>query len=267
MQILKKSFLLLLLTACGNPENTPVSTPQNIQTGEYITRKQDEFRFIPLAAHSQPPPAYPWTSKDPNAITKYHFRCKGCLCNPPLILDKNGQKHRIYDCEGDMQHSLPVRDGKEFVYPILIDILNYIQNRAQQPVIITSGHRCPEHNAYVDPSPKNYSSKHIMGAEVSFYVQNYERQPQKIIEWIRDYYTSHPSKSADKDFTAFQISDKSDLRTKPLSNKEIFIKTYLSYEGRNKDNTHNFPYLSIQVRWDESKNTRVTYTPQPLYRN
>lgn len=257
MWIFLIAFSLLFLNSCNNPDNSSSSS----QTGEYITRKHDEFHFIPLPPTPQASPEYPWTLPDGKQITKHHFRCKGHLCNPPHILEKGGEKQYFFDCEGAEQHSLPIRDGKEFIYPILITLLNYIQDRAQQPVIITSGHRCPEHNTYIDPTAKNYSSKHLMGAEVSFYVQNYEKQPKKIIEWIRDFYSQKGT-----DFSSFQTLDKSDLRTKPIFNKEILVKTYLSNEGRNKDNNHPFPYLSLQVRWDSTKNERINFASQPLYR-
>jgi hypothetical protein len=43
-------------------------------------------------------------------------------------------------------------------------------------------------------------------------------------------------------------------------NKEILIKFYMPNEGRNADNRHPFPYLSIQVRFDRETNMRVAYS-------
>lgn len=259
-------LFLLLLTACGS-ESPPSHSRTFVQTSEYISRKQDEFHFDPLPPTPHPPPSYPWSPSQEKKITKYHFRCKGNLCNPPLIDIQNGQKKYTFDCEGSEQHSLPICNGEEFIYPILIDLLNHVQNKAQAKVIITSGHRCPEHNAYIDPSPQNASSKHLIGAEVSFYVEGYERSPAKVIEWIKEFYSTHPSKRLDKELATFQTYDKNDipLKTKPILNKEVFIKTYQQNEGRNRDNTHSFPYVSIQVRWDQDKNERVLYSPQQAH--
>ena len=54
--------------------------------------------------------------------------------------------------------------------------------------MITSGHRCPEHNAYVDPATENQYSKHMIGAEVSFYVQGMENQLEEVLQHVFNYY-------------------------------------------------------------------------------
>lgn len=208
-------------------------------SAEPITRASGTKAY-PLAAPAPAaPPAYPWNAQKP--ITKQHFRCKGCSSNPPI--------GEITDCGGWHRHSLPTKDGQEFIYPILINLLNHIQTTTRHPVIITAGHRCPKHNTYVDPT--NPYSKHLIGAEVSFYVPGLDALA--LVPIIQDYYKG-------TDMAAFKrFEGKTNVSTLPWSNKEIFIKLFLPTEGRNSDNTHSYPYLSIQVRYDRDKNEPVTY--------
>lgn len=127
--------------------------------------------------------------------------------------------------------------------------------------MITSGHRCPEHNTYVDPSPENQTSKHMIGAEVSFYVQGYEDKPEKIIKLIQTYYLETSKYRGLKEFQEFKRYEKSTLvSSSPLMNKEIFIKFFKKKEGRNFDNRHPYPYINIQVRYDWDHHEKVTYT-------
>ena len=151
--------------------------------------------------------------------------------------------------------------GQQGVYPVLIDLLNHVQKRTGKRVIITSGHRCPAHNTYVDPSKENGFSKHQIGAEVDFYVQDMEKRPMEVIQIIMDYYKTHPQYKGQKDYEEFLRYDKPDVRitTKPWFNKEIFIKYQSSSEGRNGDNRHPYPYISLQVRYDRDAKERVVY--------
>src|SRR5688572_14981430 len=152
-------FLLFFLFSCSSEE-------PNRLTGEFIYREEGEYHFNPPRSQLARRDPYPWeegkVGKFPK-ITKEFFRCKGSLLNPPKP---------DADCGG--KHSLPLIHQKENVYSILIDLLNYLQQKTQKRVVITSGHRCPQHNTYVDPSARNQTSKHLIGAEVSFYVQGLE---------------------------------------------------------------------------------------------
>jgi len=258
--------LIALCTACSTAEEQGSShlRRQN-QKGEYIYRVHNEYLFNPSApqiAHLEP---YPWEKSTVGnfpKITKEFFRCKGSSLNPVKIDKQNGEVVRHYDCGGSEKHSLPLRDKKEFIYPILIDLLNYIQARAEKKVVITSGHRCPEHNAYIDSSSTNQHSKHMIGAEVSFYVQGMENQPEELIKYIQDYYKTTAKHKGQKDFEEFQRYDKeaANVSIPPWCNKEIFIKLYKKKEGRNLDNRHPYPYISIQVRYDTETQEKVIYT-------
>lgn len=220
--------------------------------------------FTPTTLEKEPLPSYPWEKDSKlSPITKDYFRCKGSSLNPlvPIFKDKKVIEN-IFDCSGS--HSLPIRHGKEFIYPILIELLNEIQASTGKAVVITSGHRCPQHNRYVDSSPKNQSSKHQIGAEVSFYVAGLEAQSSAVLNAIFSFYRSDPRYASEgKSYATFERYEKeTDVSTKPWFNKEILIKVYLPHEGRNYDNRHPFPYFSIQVRFDRDTQMRAAYSSE-----
>lgn len=164
---------------------------------------------------------------------------------------------------------LPLKDKKEFIYPILIDLLNAIQTKTGKRVVITCGHCCPEHSAYLDPSVSNQASKHMLGAEVDFYVEGMESQPEKIIALIQAYYKEEPKYRGLKNFIEFKRFEKetTNVSTPPWYNQEIFIKLYRKNEGRDGDNRHPYPYLSLQVRYDWDLDQKVTYSWDKAYGN
>ncbi len=204
-------------------------------------------------------PSYPWeTAGAPHLrpITKEHFRCRGRRSHPPKP-NHNGELQG--DCDGYFEHGLPVRNGEEGVQPILIELLNILQEKTKNQVIVTSGHRCPKHQAYLYSHPKAQASKHQVGAEVAFYIPNWE--PENLIPIIENFYKSHSRYEQRPSYLHFKRWDKeTDVRTPPWYNEEIFIKIYQQDEGRNEDNSHPFPYLSIQVRYDMEKGEKVQYT-------
>lgn len=163
---------------------------------------------------------------------------------------------------------MPIIQGKENVYPILIELLNYLQTKTSRRVIVTCGHRCPVHNAYVDSSKSNQTSKHQIGAEVDFYIQGMEDQPLEVVALLMQYYQEHPSYKQSKEWTVFQRYDKPDsqVAVQPWMNKEIYIKLCQKEEGRDVDNRHPHPYISLQVRFDRDKKERVAYTYDKAFR-
>jgi hypothetical protein len=207
---------------------------------------------------------YPFENKkigNLNKITKEYFRCKGSSSNPERVDDANEDDIKVYlDCEGGSKHSLPLIDGKEGVYPVLIDILNFIQKKTNKKVVITSAHRCPKHNTYIDVNKEEKTSKHMIGAACDFYVQGYENNTLDIVDIIKDYYLEKPKYNKEKEFIEFLRFDKSNISNQPWFNKEIFIKLYKPNEGRNLDNRHPYSYISIQVKWDKTKNEKVVYS-------
>jgi len=259
-QLFFSLLLMILLTSCSS---SPTShTPLK---GETIQRRQGEMivQLEPMKGVKRP--LYPWEEEKNTLypkITKEFFRCKGSQLNPVHLVQKEKELVRYYDCGGAQKHSLPVHDQKEFIYPILIDLLNYLQTKSGKRVVITCGHCCPDHNLYLDPSPFNQVSKHLLGAEVDFYIQGLEQQPEQVVEWIMNYYREQSKYKGLKDFEEFSRYDKGDahVTTQPWMNKEIFVKIYKKGEGRDFDNRHPYPYVSIQVRYDWDLQEKVSYS-------
>ncbi len=233
-----------------------------------ITRLHDEMEI------QSPPPLpvahdlYPWEIgqvKNLPRINKEFFRCKGCVSNPDRVIEKEEELAVIKDCKGHEKHGLPLHDGEEFIYPILVDLLNHVQEKTGKRVIITSGHRCPEHNTYVDSSKQNRYSKHQIGAEVTFYVQGMEATPESVIALLHEYYRNHP----DYEYQQFKryTKDDTNVSNHPWYNKEIFVKLFLKNEGRNFDNRHSYPYIGIQVKFNFEKGERVYYSWDKAHRH
>lgn len=221
-----------------------------------IQRQHGEILFPSIPVRENPPPQYPWRmdyDREIPRITKEHFRCRGSRANSIRVAEADdGSKLYLEDCGGVADHSLPLRNGEEFIYEILIEVLNKVQEATGKKVVITSGHRCPLHNTYIDPSVRNSKSKHQLGAAATFYVEGFEDQPQDVLKKILQEYP---------DLTQSEEG---------WGNKEFFVKIYWSHEGRDGDNSHIYPYLSVQVRFDRKTNQRVEYSwktaRQPLYR-
>ena len=226
-------------------------------TGEYVYRNRDDY-FYPIGAPVHTPRSpYPWES-DTNLprITKEFFRCKGTPLNPPLV---GMSDTPLSDCEGSPRHGLPILRGKEGVYPILTDLLNYLQKKTGKRVVITCGHRCPVHNSYADSTKENRVSKHQIGAEVDFYIQGMEDRPNEVVGHIMQYYQETPLYQKEKEYLEFKRYEKGTAATQPWFNKEIFITLYHKDEGRDADNRHPHPYVSLQVRYDRDTRERVIY--------
>lgn len=243
--------------------------------GEYIVRHSNDS-FVELKElQPEKRQAYPWEEGwvcDCPKITKNYFRCQGSALNPYRIIERNKSAERLYDCGGPQKHSLPIKDQEEFIYPILIDLLNHIQSKTGKRVIITCGHCCPEHNAYLSPTGLNIPSKHMIGAEVDFYVQGMEYNPQEVVELIFNYYKDNPKYEGKKEFIDFKRIEKNEKDQQafviaPWANKEIYIKILTKNEGRDFDNRHPYPYICIQVRYDMEKRENVFYSWEQAFYN
>jgi hypothetical protein len=251
-------FLLALLAGCsGMEDGERREIRRSNSVGEYLFRREGEC-FFPI------PPCepicserYPWEERyihDSPRITRDFFRCRGNGLNPVRVVEGEGERVRCADCDG---HGLPMKEGKEFIYPILINLLNEIQTKTGRRAVITCGHRCPQHNCYADPRSFNQCSKHMIGAEVDFYVEGYEDRPLEIVNLLIDHYAEDLSEYST--FARYN-KDNTDVKTPPWYNKEVFVKLYLPDEGRDFDNRHPYPYLSIQVRYDRDAKEPVIYT-------
>jgi len=226
-------------------------------TAESIYRSKDD-RFYPLAPPAHTPRAvYPWEAEAHlPRITREYFRCKGSPINPPLV---SPEAEPLIDCEGSSRHGLPILGAKETVYPILIDLLNYLQKKTGKRVVVTCGHRCPAHNAYSDPSPENRTSKHQIGAEADFYVQGMEDRPLEIAGLLMQYYREAPGYRNDPEYLTFKPLEQGDPKIQAWMNQEIFLKIYPKDEGRDGDNRHPYPYITLQVRFDRERKEKVVY--------
>jgi hypothetical protein len=265
-RLILKTGVLFFSACSGMQTSEEENRKQQNTTGELIYRRQDEIVYAAPPIERQVRETYSWEKSYIGAfpkITKEWFRCKGSNTNPPQI-DKKDEKtpDYRYDCGGASKHSLPIQNEEEVVYPILLELLNEIQAKTNKQIVITCGHRCPQHNLYADPSPKSQASKHMLGAEVDFYVEGYEHQPETIINYLLDYYKKSRLYQGKEEFQTFRRYDKGDLdvSTFPWYNKEIFIKLYKKNEGRDFDNKHPYPYISIQVRFDREAGEKVIYT-------
>lgn len=269
--MIRRALLLFLLLCAAAGCNNTDDTANGCVRGEYINRRQDEFLFLTEAPVKVPIATYPWEEKFPRKhpkITKEFFRCKGSTLNPLRTIQEKDETKRYFDCAGGHTHSLPLCEGKEFIYPILLTLLNEIQQQTGKKVIITSGHRCPDHNAYVDSSKENQFSKHQLGAEVSFYVCGLEAQPEKVVAMLIKYYQYTAKYREQKEYQDFLRWEKpTDVALQPWYNKEIFIKLYQKNEGRNHDNRHPYPYISIQVRYDADAKEKVQYSWDKAFRS
>jgi hypothetical protein len=228
--------------------------------GEYIYRSHKDI-FAPIGTPQHAPRSpYPWeTEAHLPRITKEFFRCKGNPLNASLVDTQASML--LSDCEGCTRHGLPILNGKENVYPTLLDLLNFLQKKTGRRVVVTCGHRCPTHNLYADCSKENKTSKHQIGAEVDFYIQGMEDQPLEAVGLLMQYYQEHPSLKHLKEWTLFQRSESSEEAafTSPWYNKEIAIRLYQKNEGRDADNRHPYPYISVQIRFDRQAKTKVTF--------
>jgi hypothetical protein len=250
-------FLFFFLGGCNSFEHTEKEKiKRQNASAEYVQRKSDEklFSFPPPKKRIREP--YPWEDPDGTLfpkITKEFFRCKGSPSHLP-----RGEKK---DCDGFEKHSLPVLGDREYIYPVLIDLLNFIQKKTKKKIVVTCGHRCPVHNAYADDSKENQTSKHLIGAEVDFYVQGMEDRSLEIIDLLFQFYKETQAYKGVVDYERFyRYRGETDVSTLPWYNKEVFIKLYQKGEGRDFDNRHPFPYISIQVRYDREKKKPVSYT-------
>lgn len=265
MKIISKTYvkssyslllLFLLFSSCHSEK------PRQNLHGEYLFRHHEEYFFTPPPPLPRTRETYPWEDKYVGGfprITKEFFRCKGNPLNPVVVQERQERESLYYrDCHGGKRHSLPIREGQEFVYPVLINLLNYVQEKTGKRVVITTGHRCPTHNAYCDYSRYNWGSKHMVGAEVDFYVEGMQEEPQEIINLLMSYYMG------DKEYESFIRYERDGLNvsTSPWYNKEIFIKLYHDDEGRDFDNQHPYPYIGIQVRYDRENQRRVIFSQE-----
>lgn len=261
MRLILVGCLLLLLFSCSGLEKAQhARVKKNNEVEEFIYRNHDEFFYETDEVVRVKREKYPWEEQyigNLPKITKEYFRCKGKIANPEQVRIESGREIYVHDCGGIEKHSLPLHDNKEFIYPILIELLNYIQEKTHKRVVITSGHRCPQHNIYCDPYKSAVRSKHLIGAEVDFYVEGLEKQPNKVIQLIKNYYHE---KSDYQKLIAYKQFFKG--KNNSWHNKEIKISIS---EEEDLDNQHGYPYITVEVQYDLASKRPVYYNWQQAF--
>ncbi|MCF7806751.1 MAG: hypothetical protein K9M07_00185 [Simkaniaceae bacterium] len=225
---------------------------------EPIYRLSDETCITVEPGHSRLRERYPWEERlvgDFPAITKEFFRCKGSHSHSDIVL---GDKV-FRDCGGIETHSLPIQDRDEFVYPILLNLLNYVQAQMKRQVVVVCAHRCPLHQAYATHSSEKKISKHMMGAEVDFYVNGAEDKPYEAVKYLMQYYRDDPDVLEKKPFTQFFEASSSQNGVSSWMNREIIIRIHHSQGEEDLDHPTTHPFITIELRYDRISGKRVDF--------
>jgi hypothetical protein len=246
---MRRFFFLFCFVGCTTLEEAHKQKVKEInQVKESIERKEGEAFFTILPPKVKEHRPYPWEERyigSIRKITKEFFRCKGSSSNPPEIVTGKEPVY-FYDCT---PHSLPIRDGEERVSTVLIDMLNFVQQKLQSRVVITSAHQCPTHQKYLKKEKKSKMSRYLVGAKVDFYVEGYERKPQEVAALLSTFF---------KEPLTVQV------KGQEWSNKEVRLILRKTGERRNKDNRHPYPYFTLEDRsfhytWDHAYKGLIVY--------
>ncbi|MCH9620946.1 MAG: hypothetical protein S4CHLAM20_03560 [Chlamydiia bacterium] len=188
---------------------------------------------------------YPWESGTAfSKITVDSFRCQGRRNHQKR--QRDGKEYA--DCGGLAEHGLPYADKDEFVYSVMIKLLNQVQNAFQKKVVITSGHRCPKHHSYITMG-KSKISRYMIGAKVDFFIEGMEEKPHEIIEKLKSFYKN------DQGYSEFREVRNND-GTRSWHNKEVILT--INPEGEHtKLQNRNHPVVSIDVRYDRDKEESI----------
>ncbi|MEG1542260.1 MAG: hypothetical protein RRZ67_02520 [Victivallaceae bacterium] len=209
-----KLFSLIACLCCMTACHPQHGKKKYISHYSIVGQKTGRFFFLP-ESQKRSPPNYPhreYMEKVIPSVTKQSFRCKG----------KGDFANNTFDCKGIFEHGLPLRDNKEFVYPCLIDLLNYIIKKSGVKVTITEGHSCPNHKKHLNPESPDLTSKHLIGAAVTF--KTIDLSTEKLFRIIKRYYAVHPAYRTCPEYTNF---NQEDLQ---LFNKEVFVCTCIDKE-------------------------------------
>lgn len=246
MKYLTLAFLFLVFSCSTADKREQQQRMKNNKSVERIYRLSHEKMYEEKAFAGAKRAPYPWENvADFPKITINSLRCRGS--GDHKIRKRNGKEYQ--DCIGMKDHGLPYVDGAEFVYPVLVSLLNKIQNAWNKKVVVTSGHRCPKHNDYLNLG-KSRISKYMIGAKVDFYVEGMENDSAAVIEKIIDLY-----KEESRSYSHFTKST-SEKGTPFWRNKEISISIQKDGEHKILDNK-NHPVISISVRYNRAKNEHV----------
>lgn len=212
---MKPTYLLLLLFLLAPGCRIPQKKSQYGTYAKIPPKTIQSGLIIPESIHRRAPD-YPHINRilrRPPSITKRSLCCKGT----------GSCQNMTYDCKGIFEHGLPLRDNKEFIQPPLIAILNYIIKSSKGRLTIVEGHSCPQHHKYLNPKNSDFSSKHLIGAAVTFIPENLSEQ--KLIEIINRFYKISGDYHDLSEYLTFNRSGNS------ISNKEIRFTMNRNTEG------------------------------------
>ena len=248
-------ILLFLQVSCSTADEREKSQRMsNNKAVEKIYRLSHEKVYVEEDRVLATRELYPWENETEFAkITMNTLRCRGDNTHVP----RHKKDKEYVDCNGMHDHGLPYVDGEEFVYPVLVSLLNKIQNSFNKRLIVTSGHRCPRHNNYLTLGASKIS-KYMIGAKVDFYVEGMEEGVDDVIERIMylyendsDEYRRFTKTTGQGHFPAWR-------------NKEISISA--SSEGEHSVTLKkNHPVITVEVRWDRERNQRVNLDWKKAY--
>lgn len=243
--------LAICLVGCSGLEQSEQEQIRKVNAKvDPITRFSDEhFYQISFPEKKTEKRAGLKESSSIKKIDKEHFRCKGSLSNKPVV---SLEGKTLNDCEGAYKHSLPIRREKEFIYPALIEVLNFIQNRLSKKVVVLSGHRCIDHLRYVKQDYTPLSFKSLVGAEVRFYVEGAENQLDSIVSAIFSYYDLFFPK--DKQMVSFTSSPEN----KVYENKELIVRLIEPNHPEIEEHALSFPYCQIELKFDRELNKKIS---------
>lgn len=239
--------LVSLLASCSDTKShVEKRRMKNNQTEEKIYRHSTEYYYKkePFTLVKKDP--YPWENESPfPKITINSLRCRGDRSHP-ILKHLQGE---FEDCNGMYEHGLPYVDHEEFVYPVLLTLLNKVQNVFNKQVVVVSGHRCPKHHLYITLGSSKLS-KYMIGARVDFTVIGMEDQGELIIEKIKEFYSEDEEK-----FCHFK-KEVDSTGTVIWSNQEI--RLFITKEGEhNVIDKKKHPVVTIDVCFDRKKNEPV----------
>ena len=199
---------------------------------EPIYRQSSDRLEIRGASEPRIRDRYPFEKGLTSFVTKDFFCCKGSLGS----------------CRGKEEHSLPLKEGKEYIPPLLPDLLDFVQGKLESKVIVTCGHRCMKHQIISEPQLGQKLSKHLIGAEVDFYVKGLEDKPLEVIKAIMEYYKEKEDLPYMTQF--FRVDKGRSSHFPSWMNKEVIIHLLDKDEGRDLDNSHPYPYICVELRYD-----------------
>ncbi|WP_213358055.1 hypothetical protein [Chlamydiifrater phoenicopteri] len=228
------SFLLIsstfVLNSCQNRTHF-----KGVTIAERVSsQKNSSVIFLPTN-YSVAPPCYSWQPNFSHIITKHSFYCRGT----DQILDRPP----FQDCKGLFSHGLPIKNGREFINPRLVQAVAILYQvfSKEYTITIREGYSCKRHFLFKKSIGEPLNPKHLSGnaATLTITSSNLEDDLSAIffIEKLTPSLKKMYPRTAPSDYTfafsPYQITNKElAFSFEPLANGvEIFIETF--YESEN----------------------------------